>query len=270
MFERLAGSRDHLVQTLEPRLRYTWIPFRDQDDLPVFDTALPDLNLVQLFRTNRYVGADRLGDANELAAGLTTRLLRAETGKQYLEATIGQRFYFDSPAVVLPGEVPESRNASNLVGEIELTAWHDWSARFAMEWDAEESNTLRGESSIQYRPRADTVVNMGFRYRENLLEQWDAGFAWRVSPRWQLFARQVYSTREDKSIDRFAGFEYAGCCWMLRLLGRNYVSNRTGESDNSILLQVELTGLSSVGTRSNTFLESAIRGYSPASAATPP
>jgi LPS-assembly protein len=270
VFERESGEHEQFVHTFEPRLRYTWIPFRDQDDLPVFDTALPDLNLVQLFRTNRYVGADRLGDANELAAGLTTRMFRAESGQQYLVATVGQRFYFESPRVVLPGEVAETRNASNLVGEVELTAWRSWSARAAVEWDAEQSNTLRGETSVQYRPGPDTVVNFGYRYREGLLEQWDAGFAWRVSPAWQLYARQVYSTLEDKSIDRFAGFEYSGCCWRLRLLGRNYVSNRTGESDNSILLQVELRGLSSVGTRSDTFLERAIRGYSPASYSTEP
>ena len=270
VFERNSGERDQFVHTLEPRLRYTWIPFRDQDDLPIFDTALPDLNLVQLFRTNRYVGADRLGDANELAAGLTTRLVRAESGQQYLSATIGQRFYFESPRVVLPGELAETRSASNLVGEVELTAWRSWSARGAVEWDAEQSNTLRGEASVQYRPGPDTVVNFGYRYREGLIEQWDAGFAWRVSPSWQLYARQVYSTLEDKSIDRFAGFEYSGCCWRLRLLGRNYVSNRTGESDNSILLQVELKGLSSVGTRSDTFLERGIRGYSPASDSTYP
>ncbi|HEU5468270.1 MAG TPA: LPS assembly protein LptD, partial [Steroidobacteraceae bacterium] len=268
VFEREAGEREQFVHTLEPRLRYTWIPFRDQDDLPVFDTALPDLNLVQLFRTNRYVGADRLGDANELAAGLTTRLVRGETGQQYLAATIGQRFYFESPRVVLPGELAETRSASNLVGEVELTAWRSWGARAAVEWDAEQSNTLRGEASVQYRPGPDTVVNFGYRYREGLIEQWDAGLAWRVSPSWQLYARQVYSTLEDKSIDRFAGFEYSGCCWRLRLLGRNYVSNRTGESDNSIILQVELRGLSSVGTRSDTFLERGIRGYSPASDST--
>lgn len=264
-FERNAGKRGQFLHTLEPRLRYTWIPFRDQSDLPVFDTALPDLNLVQLFRTNRYVGADRLGDANELAAGLTSRLVRAESGEQYLTATIGQRFYFDSPRVVLPGEVSERREASNIVGEIELTAWRDWSAHMAMEWDYKASNTLRSEASVQYKPGPATVANLGYRYRAGLLEQWDAAFAWRISPSWQIFARQVFSTREDKSIDRFAGFEYGGCCWSLRLLARNYVSNRTGQSDNSIMLQVELKGLSSVGTRSNTFLESGIRGYSPAS-----
>ena len=270
VFERQAGSRKQLVQTLEPRLRYTWIPFRDQDELPVFDTALPDLNLVQLFRTNRYVGADRLGDANELAAGVTTRLMNADSGRQYLAATIGQRFYFESPEVTLPGELPESRNTSNLVGEIEMTAWRDWSARIAMEWDRSESNTLLGQARVQYQPRPDTVVNLGYRYREALLEQWDASVAWRLSRSWQVFARQVYSTKESQSIDRFAGFEYSGCCWGVRLIGRRYVSNRTGESDNSILLQVELKGLSSVGSRNDTFLRQGIRGYSPGSAVPTP
>lgn len=270
VFEREAGSRNHLVQTLEPRLRYTWIPFRDQDDLPVFDTALPDLNLVQLFRTNRFVGADRLGDANELAAGVTTRLTNAESGRQYLTATIGQRFYFESPRVTLPGELPESRDSSSLIGEIEMTAWRDWSARIAMEWDRSESNTLLGQARVQYQPRPDTVVNLGYRYREALLEQWDASVAWKLSRSWQVFARQVYSTKQSQTIDRFAGFEYGGCCWRIRLIGRRYVSNRTGESDNSILLQVELKGLSSVGTRNDTFLQQGIRGYSPGPVAPPP
>lgn len=270
VLERQAGSRRQLVQTLEPRLRYTWIPFRDQDELPVFDTALPDLRLVQLFRTNRYVGADRLGDANELAAGVTTRLTNADSGRQYLAATIGQRFYFESPDVTLPGELPETRGTSNLVGEIEMTAWRDWSARVAMEWDRSESNTLLGQARVQYQPRPDTVVNLGYRYREALLEQWDASVAWRLSRSWQVFARQVYSTKESQSIDRFAGFEYSGCCWGIRLIGRRYVSNRTGESDNSILLQVELKGLSSVGSRNDTFLRQGIRGYSPGSAVPTP
>ncbi|MEX1995015.1 MAG: LPS assembly protein LptD [Steroidobacteraceae bacterium] len=269
VFERAAGERRHLVQTVEPRLRYTWIPFRDQDDLPVFDTALPDLNLIQLFRTNRYVGADRLGDANELAAGLTTRLVREDNGQQYLTATIGQRFYFESPRVVLPGELPETRSSSNLIGEIELTAWRNWSARLAMEWDRAESDTRLGQASLQYRPRPDAVINLGYRYRHGLLEQWDASAAWRLSPSWQVFARQVYSVKESKSIDRFAGFEYGSCCWRVRLIGRRYVSNRTGESDNSIMLQLELKGLSSVGTSNDTFLQRGIRGYSPASAVTP-
>lgn len=262
VFERAAGGRGRLLQTLEPRLRYTWIPFRDQMELPVFDTVLPDLNLVQLFRTNRYVGADRLGDANELAVGLTTRLLRADSAQQFFSATIGQRFYFERPRVVLPGEAPVTGNESNLVGEIELAGYRNWSASFAMEWDREASNTLRSQASLQYRPRHDTVVNLGYRYREGLLEQWDASVAWRLSRSWQVFARQVYSLRDSESIDRFAGFEYGSCCWRIRLIGRRYLSNRTGRDDTSVMLQLELKGLSSVGTSDDTFLQRGIRGYS--------
>jgi len=262
-FERVANARRRLLQTLEPRMRYTWIPYRDQSDLPIFDTALPDLDFVQLFRANRYVGADRLGDANELAVGVTSRLVHADSGQQYLSATIGQRFYFERPRVVLPGESVETRHASNLVGEIEMTAYRNWSARLAMEWDYDASNTPLGQASIQYRPRRDAVVNIGYRYREGILEQWDASAAWRLSPNWQLFVRQVYSLRDNTSIDRFAGFEYGSCCWRIRLVGRHYVSNRTGESDTSVLLQLELKGLSSVGSSDDTFLRRGIRGYSP-------
>jgi len=269
VFEREAGRPGGMMQTLEPRLRYTWIPFRDQSDLPVFDTALPDLNLVQLFRTNRYVGADRLGDANELAAGITTRFVHGDTGQQFLTATIGQRFFLERPRVTLPGELPPARDSSNMVGEIELTGWRHWSARFAMEWDDDESNTILGQAGVQYRPRPDSVVNLGYRYREGLLEQWDASAAWRLSPRWQAFARQVYSVKESDSIDRFVGLEYGSCCWRFRLVARRYISNRTGEEDTSVMLELELKGLSSVGTRDDTFLQRSIRGYSPGSAALP-
>jgi LPS-assembly protein len=262
-FEREASAGRRLLQTLEPRLRYTWIPFRDQSDLPIFDTALPDLNLVQLFRTNRYVGADRLGDANEVAVGLTTRLVNADGGQQFLSATIGQRFFFERPRVVLPGEPAETRDASNMVGEIELTAYRHWSARFAMERDNDASNTLLWQSRVQYRPRNDAVINLGYRYREGLLEQWDASAAWRLSPNWLVVANQVYSLRDKTSIDRFAGLEYGGCCWRVRLIGRRYVSSRTGESNTSVILQLELKGLSSVGSSNDAFLRRSIRGYSP-------
>jgi LPS-assembly protein len=132
-----------------------------------------------------------------------------------------------------------------------------------MEWDYAASNTLLRQASVQYKPRNDTIVNVGYRYREGLLEQWDASAAWQLSPNWQVFARQVYSLRDKTSIDRFAGFEYGSCCWRVRLIGRNYVSNRTGENDTSVMLQLELKGLSSVGTSDDTFLRRGIRGYSP-------
>jgi LPS-assembly protein len=261
VFDRMASRDGRLTQTLEPRLLYTYIPFREQADLPVFDSGLPDLDLVQLFRSNRYVGADRLGDANQLAYGITTRILQTASGRQFLAATVGQKVYFQTPRVTLGGEQQESRGNSDLIAELELSAYRNWSVRLATQYDPEETNTVLSRAAVQYRLRRDKVVNVGYRYREGRIEQWDASAAWRLNDRWSVFGSQVYSTRDDQGIDSFLGVEYASCCWRLRLVGRRYLSNRTGEQDSSLTVQLELNGLSSVG-RTDAFLERGIRGYS--------
>lgn len=262
IFERVSGRDGQRLLTFEPRLLYLYVPFREQSDLPVFDTALPDLNLVQLFRRNRYVGADRLSDANQLSAGISARLLDSASGRQYLAATLGQTTYFDTPRVTLPAEPALTREYSNIVGELELTAYQNWNVDLGIEWNPDLTRSEKGEVSVQYRPAPDTVVNVGYRFRRDLIEQVDGSLAWPIARRWNVYAGGVYSLREDTLIEEFAGLEYASCCWKLRLVQRRYVSSRTGERDNSLALQLELGGLSSVGVPADAFLERAIRGYS--------
>jgi len=262
IFDRPTGSGDRLVQTLEPRVLYTWIPYRNQDEIPVFDTALPTLDMVQLFRRNRFEGADRLGDTNQVAVGVTTRLLEASSGRQYLSATIGQQYFFGDSRVTLPGQLPEQRNTSDVIGELALSAYRNWSVNLGLQWNPQDSSTALGQASVRYQPRNDTVVNLGYRYRAGQIEQWEGSTAWRVSRKWAIYARYLYSARDRQSLDAFAGLEYESCCWRLRVVANRYVSNRTGSQDTSIALQLELKGLSSVGNTSDAFLERGIRGYS--------
>lgn len=262
VLERDAGSRDTRVQTLEPRALFLYVPYRDQDDLPVFDTGLPDLNLVQLFRSNRYVGADRVGDANQLSIGVTSRLLDARDGRQFLSATLGQTYYFEQPRVSLPDEPVRDRSTSDLVAELELSAFQDWNARVGYQWNSDQSQTGKSEIHLQYRPASDRVVNAGYRFRRDLLEQFDVSAAWPVSEQWRAYGRWVYSLDEQKTLDQFLGVEYSSCCWAIRIVTRRFVSSRTGDTDNSIGLQLELKGLSSVGVDNESFLREAIRGYS--------
>jgi LPS-assembly protein len=286
VFERLFGSRKQRLSTIEPRFMYLYVPYRNQDALPVFDTELADLNLVQLFRTNRYVGADRLGDANQLAIGFTSRWLDADTGEQYIAATIGQAYYFDRPRVTLPGETPDDPEVSDIIAEIDLRAYGDWNIRGGIQWDPGETRSERGQLQLQYRPEYDRVMNLGYRFRRDRLEQVDGSVAWPLSKQWSVYARMVYSLednaiddtapidptlppgetvvrRDEKGvIDQFAGVEYRSCCWRFRVVARRYVSDRTGDLDTSVLFQLELNGLSNVGVGANTFLERSIRGYS--------
>jgi LPS-assembly protein len=262
VLERTAGARGQRLQTLEPRLLYLYVPYRNQDELPVFDTGLPDLNLVELFRTNRYVGSDRLSDANQVSLGITTRLLDAGNGRQYLSATLGQAFYFEAPRVLLPDEPVGDRSTSDIVAELDLAAFKNWNAQFGYLWNPDQNRTQKSDVYVQYHPAADRVVNVGYRFRRDQLEQFDVSMAWPINTQWRGFARWVYSISEKTSLDQFVGLEYSSCCWALRLITRRFVSSRTGASDNSVGLQLELKGLSSVGVDNEAFLREAIRGYS--------
>jgi LPS-assembly protein len=262
VLERDSGSRNQRVQTLEPRLMYLYVPYRDQDDLPVFDSGLPDLNLVQLFRTNRYVGADRVGDANQVNLGVTSRLLDAAGGRQFLSATLGQAFYLEDPRVALPDEPPRDRSTSDVIAELDLTAFKNWNARLAYQWNPDRSRTEYSDVRVQYRPQSDRVVNASYRFRQDLVEQFDVSAAWPIHGGWRGYGRWIYSLSEEKTLDQFLGLEYGSCCWKLRLVTRRFVSSRSGDIDTSVALQLELKGLSSVGSDTDSFLRDAIRGYS--------
>jgi LPS-assembly protein len=262
-FERLTGSRQQRLQTFEPRFMYLYVPYRNQDDLPIFDTTVADLNLVQLFRTNRYVGADRLSDANQLSVGVTSRLLSASSGQQYLSATVGQAYYFHPPDVSLGGNqaAQDNGDSSDLVAELELTAYRNWSVGMGVQWNPTDARSEKGDVQVQYRPGNDRVINAGYRFRRGSIEQVDASLAWPLSARWGTYGRLVYSLQDDKSIDQFAGIEFKACCWRVRAVFRRYVSDRSGSVDTSFLFQLELNGLSSVGV-ADAFLQRSIHGYS--------
>jgi LPS-assembly protein len=262
LFERATGSAGIRRVTLEPRLMYLYVPYRDQDQLPVFDTGEPDLNWVQLFRTNRYVGLDRIGDANQVSVGLTSQLFSSQSGTRFLAATLGQTFYFDAPRVRLPDEPPRDDDASDLIAQLELQAFRNWSADLGLQWNYGESEVERSEVRLQYRPDPGQVINAGYRFQRDRLEQADVSAAWPLSDSWKFYGRLLYSLRDDQVIESFAGFEYGSCCWGLRVVARDYVSRRSGERDRGIYLQLELRGLSSVGMSANSFLERSIRGYS--------
>jgi LPS-assembly protein len=320
VFERQTGSRDQRTLTLEPRLLYLDVPYRNQDELPVFDTALPDLTPVELFNTNRYVGADRVSDANQMSLGVTSRLLDAQNGRQFLAATLGQTYYFEIPRVTLPGETPITARHSDFVGQLALTAFQDWSADMGVQWDPQNERSERTQVNLQYKPAPDEVINLAYRYERFVQEfvidgvpvpapcsqaaataaatginlnpatgaplstlvrpvvptfcdtqgfdQVDLSGAWPVKGKWNVFFRDVYSIRDNKELEQFAGFEYRSCCWRLRLGARRYVSTFTGSEDTGIWLQVELAGLAGVGSASDTSLSEEIRGYTPADANT--
>jgi LPS-assembly protein len=266
VFERLGGSRQQRLYTLEPRLLYSYVPYRAQTDIPLFDTGMPDFNLVQLFRTNRFIGPDRLGDTHQLSAGVTTRMLDAADGRQFLSGTIGQAYYFKTPCVTSLVQTTcanalASDRSSDLIGQLSLSAYKNWTLNLGMQWDPGQGHSERGDLFLQYHPAGNRTVNLGYNYQRDSVDQWVSSFAWPLSSTWSGYGRVVYSHLDRKFLDHFAGLEYRSCCWNIRAVVGRAVTTRTGEFDTQYKLQLELKGLSSVGT-ADTFLEGTIPGYS--------
>ena len=261
LFERTAGEGRYL-QTIEPRVLYAYVPDRNQDDIPVFDTGLPDFNTVQLFRPNRFVGGDRLGDTDQVSVGITTRLLRENTGREFLTATLGQIFYLSDREVELPGQPVNYNDESNMVLELGLDIFKNWNADLGYQWDVGDNSTQLAEVRLQYRPAHNKVANISYRYRPDILEQAELSVGWPLSRTWSAVGQLQYSLRENASIERLVGLQYESCCWAARLASQRNISNRDGSRDTAVLFQIEFKGLAGVGSGARERFESDILGYS--------
>jgi len=262
ILERAVGSSNKRIQTLEPRILYVHVPYREQSGLPVFDTIEPDLNLVQLFRTNRFLGVDRIADTDQLSFGITTRLMDADTGKEVITATIGQALYLSEQGVTLPGQSMINSESSDYIAELRVLLYKNFSFDIGHQWANDRTGTTRSEVALQYRPGANKVLNLAYRFRRDSLEQSDVSWSWPLTQSWNFVGRFNYSLRDAQPLERFAGLEYESCCWGFRMVYRRYVSTRDGIEDSSFGIQLVLKGLTSVGDSTDRLLERGILGYS--------
>ena len=255
-------SNSNRIQTIEPRVLYVNIPFRDQDGLPVFDTISPDINLVQLYRKNRYIGIDRIGDTNQVSIGITSRILDISTGRELATATIGQTRYFDDRIVTLPGATTATSESSDYIAQLRFLLFKNVNFDFGHQWGTGTNDTTKSEARLQYRPANNKILNFAYRFRRDSLEQGDLSWSWPIATRWNFVGRYNFSLKDEKVLEQFFGLEYESCCWGLRLVSRRFISKRDGTRDSSFGLQLVLKGMTSVGTAADKLLERGILGYS--------
>lgn len=238
-----------LVQTLEPQLYYLYVPFKDQSELPVFDTSIYDFNVNNVFVDDRFIGVDRIADANQLTAAIASRFFHARTGAEVFSARIGQVFYYADREVTLPGGSIETHSKSNIIAEIIARPNAHWYLGTDMEWDIEEDNTASANARLAYQPGDDLHIQGIYRFDRDDLKTAELGFRWRINPRWQVTARQLDDLLLEQSLETQLAVRYDSCCWGLTLQWDDRNLPDQEEREKSVLLQLELKGLSSIGNR---------------------
>ncbi len=262
-FEReMTIANTGYLHTLEPRAFYLYIPERNQDDIPVFDTGLNTFNMGQLFSYDRFSGADRVGDTNQLSLALTSRIIDQQTGREKFHVTLGQIQYFTNRKVTLNGTAAETQSDSDMVAEVAASITDEWTARGEMQWNPHGDTNSMSAISVKYRGKQGQILNLSHRYRRDDLEQADISTRIPLNKQWSVVGRWYHSLKDSRTLEGLAGIEYDSCCWATRLVVRDFVNSSTSQERNlAIFFQIELKGLGNFGQDTDSLLNKSILGY---------
>ena len=287
-------KKESYTQTLEPRAYYLYVPYRNQNALPIFDTSYPGFDYNQLYRENRFTGLDRLGDANQITLGVSSRFIGAENGRERASLTAGQIFYFRNRQVTicsnpqinsrcLTQEYPNghTRAQSSFISLARLNFIDHWSFSGNIEWDPYQKKMDKEAIGIQYQPDERSVLNVGYQFLQRnpvdlnpitglgqRLDQTDASIAWPLTQHWRVLGRWHYDLHNHRSNETLMGLEHQGCCTAVRLVVSHFLEpfdntrpNNPRRYAKAIFIQFVFKGLGGVGnSKINTTLQR-IPGY---------
>lgn len=261
IFERPAAfGGTAFVQTMEPRLYYVYIPFRDQTRIPVFDSGQQDINFATIYSENQFSGWDRINDANQVTVGVTSRLIGTDTGAERLRAGLAQRFYFSTQQVSLPGIPGRTSSSSDLLAAFSGAVAPHLTMDAGWQYSTNFSQTQRFNVGGRYLPQPGKVLNLSYRETLNALRQTDVSTQWPVAAGWTALARWNYSLRDSRTVEGLVGAEYNGDCWVLRVVAHRFAT-ATQQASTTFFVQLELNGVSRIGSNPLDTLKRNIGGY---------
>jgi len=281
------------AQTLEPRLFYVYIPNTDQSKIPVFDSGVIDLNFSSLFAENQFSGNDRINNANQISAGLTTRFIESDTGMQRLSASIGQRYYFSDQKVALDYKNPASfrqSNSSDIIAGLSANLKTNWKVDAFLRYNTLAGVTPNQTITSRYSPEPGKVLNLSYSHRNDAVgtmyfaqgtsdltkanaiaaanvDQFNVSGQWPLKPGWFAVGRINYSIQTKQMIESLAGVEYNAGCWIARSVIQRISTIATvptatsGNANYALFFQLELGGLASIGANPLAIIKRSVPGY---------
>ena len=277
---------DKIKETIEPRVYFLYVPYKNQSLYPAFDSAYMIFNTDQLFRNNRFSGFDRISDANQIAYAATVRWISPNTGLEIANFRVGQLRYFserkvqlcynedgnctDSPLFL--GYVSPTSTYSPIASKFTYTLSSIWSASADYVWDPATNATNNGNVNIRYQPTPDRILAFGYNYivsgnvlagnvvetpgvpvKNAPLNQATGSFAWPLNENWSSLGAYSYNISEGYSMLTFFGLQYDSCCWAARIIGgRTFkslsVDSLTPTYNNNVYFQILLKGLGSASS----------------------
>jgi LPS-assembly protein len=280
VFERETAFRGRqLLQTLEPRAFYVYTPYRDQSDLPNYDTAANDFSFASIYTENAFVGHDKISDNNLLTLGVTSRFLDAESGAQLARFGVAQRLRSENQRVTLtPGLAPAEPGLSDILLGATLAVADRWALDSTTQYNPKTDQSVRSVIGARYSPGHYRVLNAAYRYQRDLSEQIDISWQWPLNDLWgdrgldlgagrgqgegryYMVGRMNYSINENRLVDTILGVEYDAGCWISRFVIER-VQTSASTATERLMFQLEFVGFTRLGISPQKTLTQSISRY---------
>jgi LPS-assembly protein len=277
IFERPTKFRNtEMLQTLEPQLYYLYVPNRNQEHLPNFDSGIIEFDYNQVFRDNRYSGLDRVAEADQLGLGLATKFFRNDTGEEQGMIGVGRIRYLRDKILRLN----ETPNTDKHWSPWAVLAKLKLSTEYSLEgnWVRDRKKTKTASLQLQYRGGSTKVINLGYEFVRNPelddltrkfqsdIKQISVSTAWQISTPVRILGKARYDLRFKRELNILAGLEYHTCCTALRIIWCKIwdpVLNKNRQYNHKVGLQLIFKGLGGgLGNAENRYIETEIPGYS--------
>ncbi|HDJ1437919.1 TPA: LPS assembly protein LptD [Serratia rubidaea] len=269
VFDRDMNWAQGYTQTLEPRMQYLYVPYRDQSNIYSYDSTLLQTDYSGLFRDRSYSGLDRIASQNRLATGLTSRIYDDALVERF-NVSVGQIYYFSRSRT---GDNNSGYDKNDDTGSVVWagdTYWKiddRWGLRGGVQYDTRLDSVALGDAVLEYRQDSERMVQLNYRYAspeyiqatlpqvtspgyQDGISQVGVTASWPIADRWAVVGAYYYDTRAQQSADQLVGLRYNTCCWAVNIGYERKITdwdrgNQTSKYDNKVSFNIELRGLSS-------------------------
>ncbi|MGC0810631.1 LPS assembly protein LptD [Pantoea agglomerans] len=293
VFDRDMNSAVGYTQTLEPRVQYLYIPYRNQSNIYPYDSTLLQTDYTGLFRDRTYSGLDRIASANEVATGVTSRIYDNDLVERF-NVSVGQIYSF-TPSRTGVNETSTEDDTGSLIwaGDTYWKISDRWGVRGGLQYDTKLDNVSQGNTVLEYRRDADRMVQLSYRYSspeyvatalneltngnpasnaiyKNGISQVGTTASWPIADAWSVVGAYYYDTRNKRPASQLVGLQYSSCCYAIRVgyerkINGLEINSSESKYDNQISFNIELRGLSpNYGLGTNDMLRQGIIPYQPA------
>ncbi|HIB06964.1 MAG TPA: LPS assembly protein LptD, partial [Gammaproteobacteria bacterium] len=247
------GGVDY-VQTLVPRLAYHYVPYKDQSDLPVFDSGSVGFNnIADAYLSDGFWGADRIQNFQGFTLGLESDTYASESGDRMMKWTLAQQVYLADREVTLnTGDASATSSYSPLLGELDFNITQQWNASGFASWNWDDSEFDGWRVGSAYTPGSRRQINLAYQSEGDDNRNLEIGLNWPLAPRWQLGASGLFGESEDGGQYTRISLGYDACCWAIRLEleDRPIVEDDNSEESGGsrIMFTLRLKGLGTISS----------------------